>query len=319
MNKYSRLLVLFFLLAPNSHAQSESSTGNTTVKACGVTFQRPSEVRLINNLGIDSCVREFRGDNIYIVLDVGMGFTLNDDTNFRKEHAKKVAFQLKEAVIDDSNALVISFYEDKVGEMPDEATGMNYVAVLVVPRMGKRQSSMSMYVYGRDPQVQAEAQKIFESIKFLPPPPVEEYKEPDPFALMSDYHRSRLMERLNLFVEFNRKRRWGQVYDLLAPSYREGMLDVDGRQPTKTDWIEIQQRWHSKTENKALINFRFEEAHLIVSEWEQGLRIEGCGEYEGRVNQGARVNAFWEDDEWYFSDIEPIYPRTNCSSETNER
>jgi len=314
MKTHPMLLVLFLLLAPYFHIQSESPAADSLiiVNACGVTFQAPSDVQLIGDRGIGFCVRQFRGDNIYIVLNVGMGFTSKDDSNFGKQYAKKPAFQLKESRIDDNKAWTISFYNDKADEKPDEASGMNYVAALAGAEMGEQQNSIRMYVYCRSPKEQAEAQKIFESITFPPPPSVEEYKEPDPFTLMSAHHRLQLIERLNVFVEYNRKRQWGRVYDLLAPSYREGMLEADGRRPTKTDWIETQRQWHSKKDNKVLMNFQFEEVHLVSDDWDQGLRIEGCGEYEGKENQKARVNAFWEDNEWYFTDIETDYPRTGC-------
>ena len=158
------LVAMLLLLSP-IHPQTKPSTpeGWRSVEACRLTFLIPVSASLTNDLGIDSCVREFRAKDVLIALDVTVGYTSNDLRNFRNENAGKSQFHLSETIVGGRKALVVTFYD---AEVPEEAAGLNYVSGLFVPEMGKRPGSLWMWVYSRNPEGQIGARKIFESIRF---------------------------------------------------------------------------------------------------------------------------------------------------------
>ena len=85
------ITVAVLLMASVVQAHSESISEKwKKVDACGVTFQVPNEAQLLKRWGIDSCVKVFRSKDIYIVLDITIGYTENDVNNFRTENAAKL-------------------------------------------------------------------------------------------------------------------------------------------------------------------------------------------------------------------------------------
>jgi hypothetical protein len=161
------LTVVFALLLMASGAQAQGEIvpdGWKNVDACSITLQIPSEARLSNALGFDSCVKVFAGNDIYIMINVTLGYTENDMKKFRTEHASKSTFNLSETAIDGNGALTKTFYES---DTKGATKGFHYASAMFVPEVKNFEGSILIWVYTRNPDGHSIARQIFESIRFV--------------------------------------------------------------------------------------------------------------------------------------------------------
>src|SRR5687768_285856 len=156
-------LVLLSYVA--AQAQPASEDRWKPVAACGWTFEIPVNAKKLTHWGVDSCVRQYQTDTMYVSLDVTIGSTPNDLTAFRSDGVGKPNRHLNETVVDGAAGFLLVYDDADPAEIPSEASQFRYVASLFVPHFGKHRQGMWLRTYGKTAADQATAKRIFQSLK----------------------------------------------------------------------------------------------------------------------------------------------------------
>ena len=113
----------------------------------------------------------------------------------------------------------------------------------------------------------------------------------DPFEAIPEGRRERLKYRLAEFIEYQRKKQWDKVFDMLAEQYKKSGTSV----LTKEEFIK--KRLYNRVS-------KFTPAGAIkLPEGFDGFIIDGCGRFGFEDNYEAAVEAYYENGEWFFSTI----------------
>jgi hypothetical protein len=114
--------------------------------------------------------------------------------------------------------------------------------------------------------------------------------------------RERLIERLQLLVKYQKARQWAKQYDLLSSL----MTRAEG----KRDFIHRTQKAYARWGRTPLLAFTPYKVSLVQVDASQRVWfISGCSQVleKGRaVNKLATVEAYWEGNDWYFSEVENL-------------
>jgi len=141
-------------------------------------------------------------------------------------------------------------------------------------------------------------------------------EDPDVLDSIPTQLRERLFKRLKEVVENNRTRQWDKVFEMLSPSSRAIMQGQHGRRPTKEEWVEQAKHWDADEANFRLFDFTVGRGIFITDTWKDGFYLEGCGQYKKPAKKiKSRFSVSYEDDEWYFSDVQLIFPCVTCEPE----
>jgi hypothetical protein len=122
------------------------------------------------------------------------------------------------------------------------------------------------------------------------------------FAPVPEAQRSRLIERLNLLIEYQKTQQWAKQYDLLASSIRQAQ--------SKRDFVNLTRQAYSRWGRTPLLSFTSYKVRLIPVDAHRKIWfISGCSqvlEKGEKINQLAVVEAYWEKNDWFFSEVQNI-------------
>lgn len=124
----------------------------------------------------------------------------------------------------------------------------------------------------------------------------------DVFAPVPALLRTRLVERLKLLIEYQRTQQWEKQYDLLSVVATQG--------DSKEEHVKRLQRWYAEGLGDILIDFT-PKSVTYKSGAPFDAAIFGCAKLreKGRIVEFyASVEAYREQDEWYFSPIGVVTP-----------
>ena len=111
--------------------------------------------------GIDSCVRQYRGKNPLLEVDV-LGY-ITPNASRKEEYAEERDVKYEKTKVDGRRAEIITYYET---DPHTEAEGLNYGAVLFVPQTRKSGGNLTIWTYSRSLEECERALKIFQSVRF---------------------------------------------------------------------------------------------------------------------------------------------------------
>ena len=106
-------------------------------------------------------MRQYRGESTLVILDV-LGY-YSPNASRRDEYSGKRDFHFEKTQVDGRKAEVITCYD---AEVPEEARGLNYSAVLFVPQMRKDGGNLTIWTYSKSPEAREKALGIFQSVRF---------------------------------------------------------------------------------------------------------------------------------------------------------
>jgi hypothetical protein len=139
-------------------------------------------------------------------------------------------------------------------------------------------------------------------ILLLSSPAFAQASDPRVFAPVPEARRARLIERLNLLIEYQKTQQWPKQYDLLS--------SLTTRAQSKRDFINITRQAYSKWGRAPLLSFTPNQVGLVqVDPNRKVWFISGCSqvlEKGQKVNQHAVVEAYWEKGDWFFSEVQNI-------------
>jgi hypothetical protein len=124
----------------------------------------------------------------------------------------------------------------------------------------------------------------------------------DVFASVPTPLRARLVERLKMLVEYQHTQQWEKQYDLLSAAATQG--------DSKEDHVKRLQRWYAEGLGDILIDFT-PKSVTYGSGAPFDAVIFGCAklrEKENIVELYASVEAYRENDDWFFSPIGVVTP-----------
>ena len=125
---------------------------------------------------------------------------------------------------------------------------------------------------------------------------VESKKKTYPFTKISEEKRTRLIERLQKFIEFNRTKDWDNAHDMISKQFKKEFW-----------WADKFRVYVSEHKSRRVKIFT---AHYIEKNDEESLlRIKGCATWTGMRVQTS-LAAYWQDDDWYFGDF---FAETQCT------
>jgi hypothetical protein len=119
------------------------------------------------------------------------------------------------------------------------------------------------------------------------------------FAPIPEAQRSRLIERLNLLIEYQKKQEWAKQYELFSSL----MTRAEG----KRDFINRTRQAYRKWGRAPLLAFTSYKVTLVQVDARQKVWfISGCAEVleKGQKrNEFAQIEACWEKNDWFFSEV----------------
>jgi hypothetical protein len=122
------------------------------------------------------------------------------------------------------------------------------------------------------------------------------------FAPIPEAQRSRLIERLNLLVEYQKTKQWAKQYDLLSPQMT--------RAESKRDYVNRTRQAYSKWGRAPLLEFMPRMVRLTPIDANQRVWfIVGCSqllEKGQKINATGLVEAYWEKNDWFFSEVQNV-------------
>jgi hypothetical protein len=122
------------------------------------------------------------------------------------------------------------------------------------------------------------------------------------FGPIPEAQRSRLIERLNLLIEYQKKQEWAKQYELFSSL----MTSAEG----KRDFVNRTRQAYSRWGRAPLLAFTPYKVALVQVDARQKVWfILGCSQVleKGQtINQPAQIEAYWEKNDWFFSDVENI-------------
>lgn len=122
------------------------------------------------------------------------------------------------------------------------------------------------------------------------------------FASVPDNLRARLIERLQLLVDYQRNRQWSNHYDLLVSDITDKI--------SKENYIKEQQRLDAEKLGDVLVDFKVQTATYATGA-PFDVYIRGCGVFrQGNrtVKLQSGLEAYREKGDWYFIRISPDVP-----------
>jgi hypothetical protein len=162
MKNFAIIVISWVLLAGSPMGQTKSIRSRSwkLISSCGVKFYAPPDIREEKVRGIDSCVRQYRSPNTLIELDAIMYSDPNGSR--RDEYSDKRDFNLRKTKIDGQNAEIITCYET---DLSADAKGLNYSAVLYVPRLPKERGNLTIWTYSKTSEARDLAIKMLGSVQ----------------------------------------------------------------------------------------------------------------------------------------------------------
>jgi hypothetical protein len=122
------------------------------------------------------------------------------------------------------------------------------------------------------------------------------------FSPIPVVQRARLIERLNLLVEYQKTQQWAKQYDLLASLFK--------RAQGKRDFIDNTKQAYSRWGRTPLLSFTPIGVKLVQVDANRRVWfISGCSlvsEKGDKVNKRAVVEAYWEKNDWFFSEVQSL-------------
>jgi hypothetical protein len=131
------------------------------IKECGAEFYLPPDFKEEKVRGIDSCVKQYRGVNTLLELDV-LGY-ITPDASRKDEYAEEHDVKYAKTKIDGRRAEIITHYAT---DLRKEAEGLNCASVLFVPQMRKDGGNLTIWTYSKSPEEREMAMKIFQTVRF---------------------------------------------------------------------------------------------------------------------------------------------------------
>lgn len=123
------------------------------VNQCGVEFYIPSNLKEEEvTQPYDSCVKEYKSENLRLSLDVLEGASSSDFTR-SKDYSNDSKFNIQKVIVNDQQAEIITFFAKG-------KNGMDYHAVLDIPQM-----NLTTWAHSKIYNDQETVIKIFKSIK----------------------------------------------------------------------------------------------------------------------------------------------------------
>jgi hypothetical protein len=120
------------------------------------------------------------------------------------------------------------------------------------------------------------------------------------FAPIPEAQRSRLIERLNLLIEYQKRQQWAKQYDLLS--------SLMTRAESKRDFVNRTRQAYSKWGRTPLLAFTPYKVSLVQVDANRKVWfISGCSqvlEKGQKVNKLAVVEAYREKNDWFFSEVQ---------------
>lgn len=121
----------------------------------------------------------------------------------------------------------------------------------------------------------------------------------DPLLPIPVHQRARLIERLNLLVEYQRAQQWDKIYDLLTASIKGGR--------SREDYANRRRELEDSLPISTLLAFVPSEAITVDESRDGGAWfILGCAQYQRKgknVQIKSGVTAELQNNEWFFSEI----------------
>ncbi|HEV8368831.1 MAG TPA: hypothetical protein VGQ39_12835 [Pyrinomonadaceae bacterium] len=124
-------------------------------------------------------------------------------------------------------------------------------------------------------------------------------QKPDPFANVPASQRDRLKSRLTEFVDYHRTKQWERVYDLLAERSKQA---VEGGLPKD---LFLKKKLYSEAKK-----FTPTSIQKMDDDW---WMIWGCATYQRGGAMESALEAYFQDGNWFFSDIWSSPPCIDCT------
>ena len=105
------------------------------------------------------------------------------------------------------------------------------------------------------------------------------------FAEIPVEQRSKLVERLNLFIELEKNKEWDKSYQMIGKGFKGNIV---GEYSLANHY-----------ENPKIARFTPTE---ITTDGERWFMLWGCGDFKsGTKRKDSKIEALWENGDWYFS------------------
>ncbi len=133
----------------------------------------------------------------------------------------------------------------------------------------------------------------------------EQKKEQKVFAAVPQHLRARLIERLNLYVEYERTKQYEKLYDLLWEYV------VDPNSLSKEDYVKASKKTIAEGYRGILLEFKPTDTLDLSLNDEGEVRYDIWGtakvNSEGEIyEKDAAIEARWINGEWYFSGVADV-------------
>ena len=124
----------------------------------------------------------------------------------------------------------------------------------------------------------------------------------DAFSSVPQAKRSRLAERLKSFIEYQQTQQWSKQYDLLSALVTRAM--------SRSDYVVITRNAYIKWGRAPLLQFvPIKVVFLEVDPSRKTWFVLGCSEVlekQKKVNRASQIEAYWEKNDWFFSEIHDL-------------
>jgi hypothetical protein len=158
------VIALFASVATYGQARRPTQpSGWKRITACGAAFYVPPDVQEESVRGIDSCLKQYRGENMLIMLDV-LGYITPSTETRRDEYSEERDFTFRRTKVGGRRAEIITCYET---DLSDKAKGLNYSSVLWVPQGWKDGGNLTIWINTKSAKQRRTAMNIFQSVRFL--------------------------------------------------------------------------------------------------------------------------------------------------------
>lgn len=156
-----RLLILMSLLivvACHSHAQSKVVLPSAwkAIEGCTVSVYAPPDIKFVEDISSDACLREYQSENIALRLYVTpFNIGASDYSNWLEYCVKKTTINGREAEI------VTSYIPITFGKN----SGLDYSAMLLVPQFRKGSGNLIIHTWSKTLEERNKALKILQSVQ----------------------------------------------------------------------------------------------------------------------------------------------------------
>jgi len=129
---------------------------------------------------------------------------------------------------------------------------------------------------------------------------ISEKEAGEVFGSIPSGQRSKLVERLNLFIDLEKNKKWDEAYKMISNTFKESFKNGYSLKSYKDDkYIKIQ-----KFTAQGLAPVSNETVYAIrpIEERNEQYFIDGCGKFRnGGTSKEVLIEAYWENGDWYFS------------------